>query len=1037
MKKIVSFIVILMSFFIVTVHGQERNLEVTGTVYDATLNDPLPGVSIFIKSAPGIGTITDANGRFTIKVARRETIVFQMIGMGTVERLIEKSESNIRIELKEDTKLLDEVVITGLTSQKKVSIVGAITSVDVEELKTPATSLNNMIGGRVAGVMTSMTSGEPGQNISNFWIRGIGTFGANDGALVLIDGLEGRLQDIDPDDVQSFQILKDASATAVYGVRGANGVVLITTKKGHSGKLQVTARATAQVNQIKRLPEYLGAYDYAMLANEARAMSGLSDIYTKLDLDVIKNGLDPDIYPDVNWMKEIMKTTSFKHRYYMSAKGGGEVAQYFISLGGQFENAAYNQADVKFRSPVTYNTINYRANIDMKLTPTTKLYFGTEGSIIGKTLPGREHTNSLWNSVRMLTPVMFPVTYSDGTLPTYGTDNMSSPYARLNYMGYRKEDENHNKLTLELSQEFGGALKGLRLTTQVLSEIQTYVNQSRYVRPKMYRATGRDAQGNLIKSLRLNEQNVLYAKGSDFWRKYFWQSKAEWNRSFNTHDLGALLYYYMEDIVDGRWQFDQLGINSIPSRRQNLSGRLSYGYNNTYFIDANFGYTGSSQFKKGERFGFFPSLALGWVPTGYTWVQDNMPWMSFLKIRGSYGLAGNDKITDTRFPYLTLIDNLAGIYWIPRGDGMTGITERLIGADNLKWEVAKKANIGIEANFFNDNLRIVADVFHDQRDDIFMTRVTLPSYLGLVNLPYSNVGRMHSFGSDGNIEYSHNFNNDMGFTVRGNYTFSQNIIDYFEENKLPYDYLSVTGKPYGVVRGYVAEGLFKDREEIETSPDQSVFGRIRPGDIKYRDVNGDGRINEDDKIPLSYGNQVPRMMYGFGADFRWKDLTVAVLFRGAAKVQYYRSGVNIYNFGLNSPGWIPFYNGDLGNVIKLANNPKNRWTAAWYSGDPATENPNAEFPRLSYGSNTNNEQLSTFWQRDGSYIRLQEISVRYRLKKYDWLKALGLTSVDLEFVTNNVFTIDKVKFFDPEQAHYNGGAYPIPTSYTFQLYLNF
>ncbi len=1037
MKKIASFIVILMSLFIVTVHGQERNLEVSGTVYDATFNDPLPGVSIFIKTAPGVGTITDANGNFTIRVARRETLVFQMIGMAKVERLIERSESNIRIELKEDTKLLDEVVITGLTSQKKVSIVGAITSVDVEELKTPATSLNNMIGGRVAGVMTSMVSGEPGQNISNFWIRGIGTFGASDGALVLIDGLEGRLQDIDPDDVQSFQILKDASATAVYGVRGANGVVLITTKRGHTGKLQITARATAQVNQIKRLPQYLGAYDYAMLANEARAMSGSPDIYTKLDLDVIKNGLDPDLYPDVNWMEEIMKTASFKHRYYMSAKGGGDVAQYFVSLGGQFENAAYNQADVKFKSPVTYNTINYRANIDMKLTPKTKLYFGTEGNIIGKTLPGREHTNSLWEAVRMLTPVMFPVTYSDGTLPTYGTDNMSSPYARLNYMGYRKEDENHNKLTLELSQEVGGVFKGLRLTTQVLSEIQTFIQQSRYLRPNMYRATGRDAQGNLIKSLRLNEQNVLYEKGSNFWRKYFWQSKAEWNRSFNMHDLGALLYYYMEDIVDGRWQFDQLGINSIPARRQNLSGRLSYGFNNTYFIDANFGYTGSSQFKKGERFGFFPSLALGWVPTGYNWVQDNLPWLSFLKIRGSYGLAGNDKITDTRFPYLTLIDNLAGIYWIPRGSGMNGITERLIGADNLKWEVAKKANMGIEANFFNDNLRIVADVFHDQRDDIFMTRVTLPNYLGLVNLPYSNVGRMHSFGSDGNIEYSHNFNDNMGFTIRGNYTFSQNIIDYFEENKLPYDYLSVTGKPYGVVRGYIAEGLFKDKEEIETSPDQSAFGRIRPGDIKYRDVNGDGRINEDDRVPLSYGNQVPRVMYGFGADYRWKDLTVAVLFRGAAKVQYYRSGVNIYNFGLNSPGWIPFYNGDLGNVIKLANNPKNRWTASWYSGDPATENPNAEFPRLSYGSNTNNEQLSTFWQRDGSYIRLQEISLKYRLKKYDWIKAMGLTSVDLEFVTNNVFTIDKVKFFDPEQAHYNGGAYPIPISYTFQLYLNF
>src|SRR3712207_6832271 len=273
----------------------------------------------------------------------------------------------------------------------------------------------------------------------------------------------------------------------------------------------------------------------------------------------------------------------------------------------------------------------------------------------------------------------------------------------------------------------------------------------------------------------------------------------------------------------------------------------------------------------------------------------------------------------------------------------------------------------------------------------------------------------------------------MNFTLRANYTFSQNIVDYFEENKLPYDYLSVTNKPYGLIRGYIAEGLFKSKEEINTSPDQqSSFGRVRPGDIKYRDVNGDGRITADDKVPLSYGNQVPRVMYGFGVDFNYKDLTVAVLFKGAAKVEYYRSG-----FRGNDAGWIPFYNGELGNVIKLANNPKNRWTPAWYSGTADTENPNAEFPRLSYGGNANNSQLSTFWKRNGSYLRFQELSLRYKLHAKPWIKKMGLSGIDLEFVTNNIFTIDKVKYFDPEQASYNGAAYPIPTTYTFQVYLKF
>lgn len=418
------------------------------------------------------------------------------------------------------------------------------------------------------------------------------------------------------------------------------------------------------------------------------------------------------------------------------------------------------------------------------------------------------------------------------------------------------------------------------------------------------------------------------------------------------------------------------------------------------------------------------------MPTGYEWVQQNMPWLSFLKIRGSYGTAGNDRISNSRFPYLTIINNHAATAWGYSGEG---ITESQVGADNLKWEIAKKANVGVEANFFNNRLKLVMDFFHDQRDNIYMQRATLPDFLGLVNLPYSNVGRMHSFGSDGNISYAHKINDDMDFTVRANYTWSQNIVDNWEENKYPYDYLSRTGKPLRVLRGFIAEGLFKSKDEITKSPDQSALGRVRPGDIKYRDVNGDGVINGDDKVPISYNNQLPRVMYGIGASFRWKDLTVGMLFRGSAMVEYYRAGAG------NNAGWIPFLGGETGNVLAFANNPKYRWIPEWYSGDPATENPNALLPRLSYGYNGNNTQPSTFWKRDGSFIRLQEVSLRYhmRQKDFNFLKYAGLSSIDLEFVMNNLFTIDKVKFFDPEQASANGAAYPIPFTATFQVYLNF
>lgn len=922
MKKNLLLIVLLMTLIPLAGYSQNETstqFTVAGVIVDAT-GEPLVGTAVYVKNEPGVGVVADLDGKFKIKVTKNATLIFQSVGMKNVEMLITKNEEKLKIVMKEDETKIDEVVVTGMSSQKKVSVVGAITTIDVAQLKTPATSLNNMIGGRMAGVITMQSSGEPGKNISNFWIRGISTFGASSGALVLIDGLEGRLEDIDTDDVESFSILKDAAATAVYGTRGANGVVLVTTKRGTSGKLEVTGRATMKISHIKRLPEYLGAYDYALLANEARAMSGEDDLYTRLELDLIKNRLDPDLYPDVNWIDEIMKRNSIQQNYYVSAKGGGDVARYFLSLGYQDEGAAYRQEENLFKKPLSVNKLNYRANIDMNLTKTTQLYFGVDGYVNSYVSPGGGNTDLVWSAVQQLTPLLFPVTYSDGTLPVYGgSRELASPYVMLNNTGYMQSEDNRNMLTLKLTQEFGGFLKGLTMSVQAMTEHIGYFSEYRRIWPDLYRATGRTAQGVLIKALRSAQSSMAYGSGENSYRQYYMEAKANWNRSFGDHTFGALLEYYMKDEKNSLW--------------------------------------------------------------------------------GKY-------------------DDL-------------GITETHTGADNLKWEVAKKANLGIDAKFFHDKLSLTVDIFRDTRDHIFQDRVTLPSYVGMVTYPKSNVGRMHSVGSDGNIEFFHTINKDMSFTVRANYTFSQNIIDYFEENKLPYDYLSVTGRPFNILRGYISEGLFASKDEINTSPDQSGFGKIRPGDIKYRDVNGDGIINEDDKVPLSYSNQLPRVMYGFGGDFQWKDLTVSVLFKGSAKVDYYRAGLG------NDNGWIPFYNGDLGNVIKLANNPKNRWTPAWYSGTTETENPNAEFPRLSYGGNKNNSQLSSFWRRNGSFLRLQEVSLRYSLKHLPWIKAVGLSSVDLEFVANNLCTFDNVKYFDPEQASANGAVYPIPATYSFQVYLRF
>ena len=1011
-------------------NGTAKQFSVAGVILDDT-GEPCIGATVRVKNEPGVGTISDVDGKFAIKVKPGATLMFEYVGMETIQRTILKDEPSLSVKFKvAKTNAIDEVVVTGLVSQKKVSVVGAVSTINMEELRTPGTSLVNMIGGRMPGVITMQVSGEPGQNLSNFWVRGVSTFGAGAGALVLIDGIEGRLNDIDVDDVESISVLKDAAATAVYGVRGANGVVLVTTKRGSKEKIQVTARATVKLSQIKRLPEYLSSYDYARLANEARAMSGESDLYTPIQLDIIKNNLDPELYPNVNWIDQIMKKTSLQENYYASARGGGDVAQYFVSVGYRHEGAAYKQKENQFHRPLSYDQLTYRANINMNLTKRSELYFGVDGSISNHTTPGGKNTNQVWSDVLQLNPLMFPVTYADGTLPTYGQSDLISPFAALNYQGYNSSDYSRNMITLKFTHRFGGILKGLVGSVQAVNDRTAGFSERRFVSPDYYRATGRTSTGDLIKTLRSKQQDMRYSSNNDSWRKYYMEAKLDYNTSFGAHNLGALLFYYMEDTKGSEWgNGDALGIAAIAKRRQNVSGRLSWGYNSTYFVDANFGYTGSDLFPKGERFGFFPSVAVGWAPTSYKWVQKHLPFVNFFKIRGSYGLAGNDNIANTRFPYLTIINNHAGTTWGYTGQG---IVEKQQGADNLKWEVAKKLNVGIDANFFNDAIKVTVDFFRDTRDHIFQDRVTLPEFAGMVTYPKSNVGRMHSFGSDGNISYFHKINKEMNFTVRANYTWSQNIVDYFEENKLAYDYQSVTGMPFGVLRGYVSEGLFKDEADIRQSPDQTAaFGVVRPGDIKYRDVNGDGVINKDDRVPLSYGNNVPRVMFGLGGEFNYKDFTVSLLFKGNTGVNYYRVGMG------HDAGWIPFYNGEMGNVLKMVNNPKNRWIPSWYSGDPSTENPNAMFPRLSYGSNNNNSQLSTFWKQNGSFLRFQELNFRYVFRHRKWLRAAGLSALECDFVINNLFTIDSAKYFDPEQAWFNGAAYPIPTTYSLQMYFRF
>lgn len=1044
-------IIIILAMCLCSLTGLAQQFwNMAGVVYDEA-GQTMPGATVFLKSGVSLGAMADENGAFKIKASKGDVIIVSFIGYENFEYPVEKEDNQIVVKMTPSATQMEEVVVTALGSQRKISVVGAITSIDVKELQTPATSIVNMLGGRVPGVISMMSSGEPGKNISEFWVRGISTFGASSSALVLIDGLEGDLNSIDPADVESFSILKDASATAVYGVRGANGVVLVNTKRGQTGKLRITARANFTLSHLNRMPEYLGAYDYANLANEARAVRGDTPLYNDQEMNFIRYHLDNDLYPDVDWQKETMKANGFQQTYYVSAQGGGEVARYFVSLGMSNEGAAYKTApDNPYRSGVGYNTYNGRINLDINLTKSTTLYFGTDTYVTLKKQPGDANTEKLWDAQATLTPLTIPIIYSTGQIPAYGSERGNiSPYVILNHTGTSSNQTSTGKLTLAATQDFSAFIKGLKLRVQGAYDNKSYFDEKRYVLPEMFRATSRNVKGELQVARSVDAVNAEYSSYQRQYRKYHLEGTLTWDTTIGEkHYLSALAYYYMSDQKD-TYDIDDVAENrrsmaAIPKRYQGLSSRITYNFDNTYMVDFNFGYTGSENFEPGKQFGFFPSIAAGWVPTGYQWVKDHVKCLNHLKLRASYGSVGSDRIADFRFPYLTIMseDNTTG--WGETADN--GIAEMQYGANNLMWEKALKADIGIEARLFDERLSFTVDIFQDKREGIFQRRESLPQYAGIAYnaRPYGNVGAMRSFGSDGNVAFTQAFGSDWSFTLRANYTYSQNEVINWEQAPQKYPYQSYNGYPAGRIQGYIATGLFRDEQDIASSPVQTFGGvKVMPGDIKYKDVNGDGMIDSDDKVFLS-DPTYPRLMYGFGGEIKYKDFTLGVLFKGTGKTDFYHVGYYIDEpdyYYTNGDGYMPFNAGATGNVLSIVNDPANRWIPMDYALahgiDPAlAENPNARFPRLTYGYNANNSQLSTWWKGNSWYLRLQEITLNYHLQK-DFLRKIGLTSADIQLVGSNVAIWDSVGLFDPEQAYKDGRVYPIPATYTLQLYLNF
>ncbi|WP_256011726.1 SusC/RagA family TonB-linked outer membrane protein [Desertivirga xinjiangensis] len=988
--------------------------------------EPLPGVAVKLKGA-SVSTVTDANGDFAIKLDNLSgTLVFMFIGFSSQEVDI-NGRTTVNVKLKESTKDLQEVVVVAYGTQKKGSVVGAISTVKPADLKVAAPrSLTNAIAGKVAGVISVQRSGEPGKDDAQFWIRGISTFGAGKEPLVLVDGIERPMNNVEPEDIESFSVLKDASATAVYGIRGANGVVLVTTRRGKQAKPALNFKYEKGMLNATSKPKFVDAPTYLQLLNEANLATNPNYVtpYTPGVIEKYRSGEDPHLYPNVDWMGMMMKDFSDNQRATMNVSGGSEKAKYYISGSYYDESGIWSTDALKsYNSQSKLQRINFRSNTDLALRKDLELSLGLGGYLMLTNYPGDGNSGAVWYNMMLATPAKYAPTAPDPEDPrrlvylnSGGSGNIN-PYQSLVDKGFSNQWTNTLQTDLTLNYDGAVITKGLKSSIKFSYDAYSHnkILRSRSGDTWAITPPGRDpVTGNLIlQKTYTGSQDLGYTKSAGGDRRIYFQGSVNYDRQFGDHTIGGMVLYNQQDYQNAD---AANSIDALPFRFMGVVGRVTYSYKNRYFIESSGGYNGSENFAKGHRFGLFPSISAGWTASEEPFFKNlvNPGILSYLKFRGSYGLKGNDRLGGRRFAYLTTVGGGFGQYMLGAdvNNGWGTVGEDQWGAD-LTWEKERELNIGMESNFLN-GFSLQADFFTRHREGIFLQRNSMPMITGMKNRPWGNIGEFKNRGFETTLEYSRKVG-EANVSLRGNYTFARNNLVDNDEPDFVYTYQNTKGKRLNQPFGLIAEGLFQSAEEIGSSPKQT-FGTVRVGDIKYRDVNGDGVVNTYDEVAI--GNpDIPEIVYGFGTSISFKGFDLSAFFQGAANM----------DFMLGGDGFFPFTRGETqGNVPYWATD---RWT-------PENPSQNVLFPRLSSGSNPNNYRNSTWWQREADYLRLRTAEFGYTLPK-KLLEKVRVKTFRVYAAGFNLYTFSSFKFWDPELGNGNGAAYPLQRSFILGANINF
>ena len=967
--------------------------HIAGRVIDAETKEPIIGATVWVKDS-ALGTNTNVDGAFDYTfTGHYGYIAVSYIGYQTQEFPVTNLPKVIELSAGNE---LDEVVVVGYGTQKKASVVGSIASVSVNDIRMPTAKISNNLAGQLAGVISVQRSGEPGAS-STFWIRGISTFGSSTTPLVLVDGIERDLDLVDIEDIKDFSILKDAAATAIYGVRGANGVILITTREGIVGKPQINIRFEAGMVQPTKVPDMLDAVQFAELWNAAAG----SEVYTPEVIQKYRDGSDPDLYPNVDWVDYLYKDLSFNERVNVNVTGGGSTAKYYISGGFYNEDGLFARDNMKeYNTSVFYRKFNFRSNVEVQLHKYTKLNVNLATTFERKNEPGTAASNSggtgIWNYAIKSAPNVFPAVYSNGLLPGPGANNGENPYVLLTQTGYREKFYNTAQSLFSLTQDLGDwVTKGLTVTVKGSFDAKNYNHLARTKTPPQYMASGRDEFGDLIlQQTVVGTDNLTYAESHSGYRSVYLEASVNWARSFGKHDLSALFLYQQS-------QRNDVGIDksepelALPYRHQGIAGRITYSYDNRYFIEGNFGYNGSENFSPGKRFGFFPSVAAGYVISNEKFFEPVRGVIDLLKIKASYGIVGNDKIGTgdnvRRFIYNGTVNSGSSYYFGTTPHSSSSIQMGDWPNPNVGWEEAHKLNVGVDLSLFS-KLKISADYFKEKREGIFLQRQSIPVYVGLSTQPWVNIGKMRNSGVDASLEYHQTIGQDLHLTVRGNFTYARNMIVDQDQPDYKYLYMNRTGQARYQTFGLVAAGLFRDQADIDAWPKQS-FGDVEPGDIKYLDLNGDGVVDSYDTQPIGY-TSIPEIVYGFGFSLQWKAFDFSAFFQGVGHVSF--STLTDQTLGFNAR------NSREANLFSDVYD--NYWTP---------ERLDAKYPRLYIGTNNNNNQTSTFWMANGRYMRLKNLEIGYTLPKRISQK-MAMQNMRVYLSGVNLFTFSPFKLWDPD-----------------------